>query len=618
MQFKKGASLVSLMVLIHAHLAATNTVTPYFSIRSQSANAARRISGLTNQLYQPSNDQVVYGTLSLTPEYTRSYNNDRITECLFGSSVLCSPCKSSIRISGSRSPDRGPQDWLADYFYLPTDFVSNVHFEPIIDNFIIDFEYYIQLDAWIKGLYFQLSAPLVHSRWSLRMHETIKKCGTDLDDYGYFTPQQLTTFLEDFTQYANGASIDPIIQNLSSDPNVSDPFTVVAQPLMRAQMSCERLIRTRLADLRMFFGWNHIWCPNKGHIGLDIQVAAPSGNTPAAHYLFEPIVGNGGHWELGGGIHGNVRFAEKPERNRFFNFYAEANITHLFKTKQHRTFDLCGKPMSRYMLAERMQSTIQDGLVGVDGATDIIPNAQFASEFAPVANISTVRVAVSAAAQIDALALFNYTCGGFTWDLGYNLWFISCEQIGCPENLNLCDNWALKGDAAVFGYESNQLGSQDLLINSPVALSASQSGATINFGLNFPATGAVTPVEIEEGRRNPNIDNPLPASAQTELTAQPGTDPSVDRINTSINPVFITLKSLSTQSGRNKGFSSKLFTHLGYAWCAGNGWVPYVGIGAEAEWGHQSNPIFGNKSDSCIGTAISQWGIWIKGGVTFN
>lgn len=618
MQFKKGASLISLILLIAAYAAASNTVTPYFSIRSQSANAARRISGVTNQLYQPSTDQVVYGTLSITSEYSRSFDSKIIAESLFGNSVLCGPCESTVRISGSRSPDRGPQDWLADYFYLPTDFVSDVHFKPIIDNFIIDFEYYVQLDAWIRGLYLQLSAPLAHTRWSLRMHENKIKCGTELDDYGYFTPQRRTEFLADFTQYANGCSIDPIKQNLSSDPSISDPFIVVAQPLMRAKMSSERLIRTRLADLRLFFGWNHIWCPYKNHIGVDIQVAAPTGNKPEGCYLFEPIAGNGGHWELGGGIHGNVRFAQNYETERFFNFYAEANITHLFRTKQKRTFDLCGKPMSRYMLAERMQSTIEDGLVGVEGATDITPIAQFASEFAPVANITTTRVAVSAAAQIDALALFNYTCGGFTWDLGYNLWFISCEQIGCPEGFNVCDNWALKGDAAVFGYESNVLGSEDLLVNSPVALSATQSGATIHSGLNFPATGAVTPLEIEEGRRNPRIDNPLPASALTPLTAQPGTDPIIDRINTSVEPVFITINSLSTQSGRNKGFSSKFFTHISYAWCIGGGWAPYLGIGAEAEFGHHSVPHFGNKSHSCVGTAISQWGVWVKGGVTFN
>lgn len=613
MHIKKGASLVSLLLLSTA----SNAVTPYFSIRSQSANAARRISGQTNQLYQPSNPDVVYGTISLTPEYSRSFDSDRIAECLFGDSVRCSPCTSSIRISGSHSPDRGPQDWLADYFYLPADFVSIVHFEPIIDNFIFDFQYYVQFDAWVEGLYLLISAPLVHTRWSLRMHEDIKNCGTNRDDYGYFTPQPLTNFLQDFTQYANGCSIDPIIQNLSSDPTVIDDVTIIAQSLSHAKMSSERLIRTRLADLRLFFGWNYVWCPNN-HFGVDIQVAAPTGNHPEANFLFEPIVGNGHHWELGFGAHGNFRFAEKQKYERFFNFYAEANITHVFKSKQKRTFDLCGKPLSRYMLAERMKTPIEGDLVGVQGDTDITPTAQFGNEFAPVANISTTRAQVSASVQVDALALLNYTCGGFTWDIGYNLWAITCEKIGCAESIDACNDWALKGDAAVFGYESNLFGSTDLLINTPIALSATQSGATIHTGLNFPATGAITPLEIEEGRRNPNIDNPLPASAQTELTAQPGTDPNVDRINTSINPVLITLSSLSTQAGRNKGLSSKFFTHMSYAWCIGDGWGPFVGLGGEVEFGQQSDPIFEDKSSTCIGTALTQWGIWVKGGVTFN
>ncbi len=617
MVIKKGALYISVITSLLPH-AVSASVTPYFSIRSQSANAARRIAGVTNQLYHYNTDDVVYGTFSITPEYSRSFKSQDITDCLFGEYLQCEPCDSVIRISGSRSPERGSNDLLADYFYLPTNFVSLVHFEPIIDNFIIDFEYYAQLDAWIEGLYFQLSAPLAHTRWSLRMHEKIIDCGTDMDDYGYFTPRPLTKFLNDFTEYANGVSIDPIIQNLSNDPGVDDNITIMAQPLLRAKMSSDRLIRTRLADLRLFLGWNYYFCNNRGHFGLDIQLAAPTGNSPEAHYLFEPIAGNGHHWELGGGFHGLVRFARNEEKNQFCALYVEADVTHLFKTKQHRTFDLCGKPLSRYMLAERMSSTIEDHLVGIENGNEIQAKAQFAHEYAPVANITTVRVPVSASIQADIVALFNVTRGGFTWDIGYNFWAISCEKIGCPEFFNLCDKWALKGDAAVYGFESIDLGSDDLLINHPVALSATQSGATINSGLNFPATGAVTPLEIQEGRRNPRIDNPLPANGNgVELTAQPGTDPVIDRINTSIQPEFISVDQFATQSGRTRGISNKLFTHLSYAWCAGNGWAPYVGAGAEAEWGRQSKPFFPKKND-CLGCAISQWGVWIKGGVTFN
>src|SRR5206468_650748 len=118
MVFKIGALFTSVIFLIHAPCAVQAMVAPYFSIRSQSENAARRISGVTNQLYRYSTDDVVYGTLSITPEYTRTFRPQDITDCLFGNTLLCGPCDSAIAISGSRSPDRGPRDWLADYFYL--------------------------------------------------------------------------------------------------------------------------------------------------------------------------------------------------------------------------------------------------------------------------------------------------------------------------------------------------------------------------------------------------------------------------------------------------------------------------------------------------------------------
>src|SRR5690606_38516653 len=128
---------------------------------------------------------------------------------------------------------------------------------------------------------------------------------------------------------------------------------------------------------------------------------------------------------------------------------------HLFKAKQTRTFDLKGKPNSRYMLAERLASTT--------GATvPVLENTAVAFDgtYSPVANFSTRDCKVSIGVQGDVVAMFTYTVRGFSWDLGYNFWGMSSEKISlscdddssCPARVPFAENtWALKGDASVYG-----------------------------------------------------------------------------------------------------------------------------------------------------------------------
>src|SRR5207249_5379147 len=109
--------------------------------------------------------------------------------------------------------------------------------------------------------------------------------------------------------------------------------------------------KTGFAELRGEFGWNYI--RENYHVGLNIQAAAPTGSRPNARFLFENQVGNGKHWELGGGFMAGYTFWCCEDIDRSLTFTFEADVTHLFNAKQRRTFDLTGKPLSRYMLAEQ-------------------------------------------------------------------------------------------------------------------------------------------------------------------------------------------------------------------------------------------------------------------------
>src|SRR6266404_6737499 len=204
----KYLSTITPMIIFISSIHAEQRVATCFIPRSISRNAARDLAGWTNYINKDSSRDTVYGALSVTPEYNQTFNSDRITRTLFGDNLIGKKCK-HLKISGSQTNNRGPRDLLADYFYLPSDFESTVQFKPTIDNVILDFGFYLGLDAWTKGLYFWIHAPFAHTRWDLNIKESIINRGINNAAQGYYTPDVLprNQLLDSFTAFANGVSV---------------------------------------------------------------------------------------------------------------------------------------------------------------------------------------------------------------------------------------------------------------------------------------------------------------------------------------------------------------------------------------------------------------------------
>lgn len=601
-------------------------VAPYFSIRSQGVDAARELAGWTQHvnLYDVGK---VYGSFAVTPEYTRSFRPSAIAQSLLGQGSCGRQCPTVINISGSRVA-REETDWLADYFYLPTDYQSTLEFAPRIENVLLDLNLYVNFESLVNGLFFRFHVPICYTRWNLDFSECMISSGTHSYDAGYFAPTEVprSSLLKSFSQYACGNTVVDV-------PNIT------FDRLNFARFNHSVQTKTGISDMHAILGYNFVNACDY-HFGVGARVAFPTGNSPDGDLLFEPIVGNGKHWEFGAHIttHG-ILWRNPEDENNYFGFYMDANITHMFAAHQTRTFDLKNKPLSRYMLAERLGRPITDGLVGATdtaGTNPTVPNAQFKSEFSPVANISTFNVKVSMAAQADIAAQFTYADHGFTWDIGYNFWGRSCEKIkrsnnqclsSCPTTAEFAPNtWALKGDAQVFGFASAiGGGAEPVSLNQAVPLSATESEATIHAGTNYPATGAVTMAQVEGGRRNPNVDGAQYAfagSAQVPLFAT--TTLASDNIKTSIQPQFINICDISFLGTR--GISNKVYTQFTYSWLHHRRTIPFIGVGGLIEIGHRNTPACNNSScalscaktcNSCVNTSLTQWGILLKGGVSF-
>jgi len=627
----KYLSLCALLSIVTLH-AEERVVTPKFTIRSQGFNSVRRLPGETGRnifLYDVDRCECgdFYGKFSLTPEYTRSFRPHEIARCLFGDALGNDDV---LKIEGSRVAGRDPNALLADYFYLPTDFESSVCITPRIQNFLVDMNYYVGADWLWRGLYMMVQAPLTWTKWALNARENIINEGMNGYDAGYFTPGALSrgALLDNFKEYAAGDAPGVISQVM---PN--GEFNVELRPLQFAKWR-KTETRTTVSELRYYLGWNFLLCEDY-HLGVNLQASAPTGNRPEAEYLFEAQNGNGKHGEFGFGVNGHYTFCRSEDEEVAWTFEANIDVSHLFKARQRRTFDLKDKPLSRYMLAEKMGSEILFGLEG----NDVTPSAQFKNVFTPVANITTFDLDVSVGAQVDFLAWIYRDCGNSRWDFGYNLWTRSCEKF--ERRCDSCNGfesntWALKGDAQMYGFGTGFNG----VLQAAVPLSATENAATIHSGTNFVSTSQVNATSINAAKANPNIDNPqlatqdfIPAALRVNPTGAAATNP---QINTSIQPIFI--QETDIDFVRIKGLTQKLFTQWSIYnpcdWVEEGEWYPYFAIGAEVEWAQHHNNCNNECDDNddcssddcdnntidgtCVRCALSQWGIWAKFGLAYH
>jgi hypothetical protein len=583
----------------------TSAATCYLP-RSQSRDIVMKDAGLDPDHEHLFDMDSIYGTINLAVEYTQSFSNDKIAQCLFGPAIFngsisstangCCPsdCDSSvsIRVVGTTAstPPNGTTDLIANEFFLPSNFASVITFSPKISNINVPLQLYLGLDEWCSGMYFRVYGYITNTRWKLEAVESPITEGSSTYAAGFVSPVAVPfgSLYTGFLNYTAGNTI--------SLPASTPSVTV--NPLLHQRIfsGCNTQSKTGFADLRAELGWDFL-LDECYHLGVNIQMAAPTGNKCSDCMLFGPIIGNGHHWELGGGVSGHYTFWRSEDDEQQFDLFVDADITHLFKTSENRSFDLKGKPLSRYMYLANM-TTPQSGLTV--GGTTTAASLQFNNSYTPLANL-TQKVDVSFDVQGDVLAKFVYTCRGFSWELGYNFWGRSCEKVDldcdCSDQFSN-GTWALgTGCIPWYGFNST---------TATIPLPVSANGTTVFAcgAVNNPTTVAISGTTLT-------------------TTAAGGID------STGSNPV-VTVAQSDLDIGKGpRGLSNKVFTHFNYTWIDCEDWIPYLGIGGFAEFG--STKPRGNNSlsstttnscnddcNNCPNCALSQWGVWVKGGVSFN
>ena len=538
-----------------------------FGIRSQGLDGALELAGWQQLIYQYDQD-VNYGTFAAAAKYTRSIKPDKIAEFLFGTQKL--------RFSGSRA-NRQQGDILADYFGLPADFSSTVCFSPHITNFIMDFDWFQSFDAGVPGLYIMLHMPVVHTTWNLYMNENNIVPGTAFYPAGYMSATNIpaSDLPHTVTRALQGKTI----------------WGDMDQPLKYGKIF-GRQSRVRVAELQGTLGWdyNQPWY----HVGVCFRVGAPTGNATNAEFLFEEIIGNRHHWDVGFGVSAHVYAWEDKDKGRRIAFYLDAHISHLCASEQKRSFDFTANGNgSRYILMEQLDSSAQNLLI--NGA---VPANQYMGNLVNAINYTTFDTHISIGVQADVVLKCAYQREGFEFDLGYDFWANSKEKLHCRDTFP-ANKFALKGDAQIYGFTPTP--------ETTIALNATQSQATLlggqgNGNSNF---------------KNLNADN-QPALATTGAGVPLTQLNSADAAALSIaqlqvhgsNPAILLKDSdINNQSGiLPRALSNKIFAYAGCLWDNRDDIDPYLGMGLSGEFAN-TNP--------CNNAMCSQWAIWVKGGISY-
>lgn len=553
-----AAQIILVLLMVAAQTRASGlSGRSFFSPRSQSVDAARDIIGWQEYINTCGGD-CTYSASAITVSYASMFHPEQTAEYFFGTNTLT--------FSGSAYPVRGAGDILADYFGLPTDFHSVVVFEPRLSTTSVDLAAYWGFDGLAHGTYFRVHAPLVCTRWSMDLCEVIQERGSNPYPAGYMAQSAV-----------NRSQMNESVQQAFAGQKAIGNIQALRYGLITGSHT-----RVGLSDIQLVAGYNPV-LGRLHHFGLNARLYVPTGNHGNARSFFEPIVGNGGHWEIGIGLTGHGIFYENCNEDGRFGLYADANFTHLCAAHQRRSFDLDGSGVfSRYMLLERMSQADPGLTLGTPG---VPAEKQYQGTLVPAINVTTLCADIAVAVQMDLAVKAACWYKNLSIDIGYNGWARTKEYITSRQKFP-SNTFAIKGDALVYGF--------DAVTTSFIPINATESRATIQAGQGAGNTNF----------ENLNVDNAQAAFYNgNELFASSA---ALDSVRGSAQAVLLQCCDVDDFSALVPfALTHKFFIHASYDWQEKQCITPYLGGGASVEI---------DGSDKKTRSAFSQWTIWLKAG----
>jgi hypothetical protein len=290
----------------------------------------------------------------------------------------------------------------------------NVSLDPEQTVYGARMDYYQNLGVILKNLYFKVDTSIVHVENDPKL--LVDGASSDI------AHPTATEIRDRIAGYLQGT----YEQNAESDPATAidaETHVVTGQASLQEKLTHAKIHKRSVAgvaDVDIALGYKFI-NTQKYLLGLALGVTAPAGNKANGEYMFEPIAGNGGHWAIGGDLYGSIRAWGKIKHN--LKFFLRMKYRYLFENDENRTIGLKGYDWGQYMLL---------GRVNTPGAA---PTLQRFRALTPAANVTTLRVDVTPGSQFDGVLGMTYNNGGFSFDLGYNLYYRDAEEVHLDQHL---------------------------------------------------------------------------------------------------------------------------------------------------------------------------------------
>jgi hypothetical protein len=173
-----------------------------------------------------------------------------------------------------------------------------------------------------------------------------------------------------------------------------------------ARINGERT-HVRLAEIRMTLGKTYL---NEDFFQILYYstLVIPTGNKQNPRYTFDSVAGNNAHPAMGGGVNFQVTLNRDISKIAWC-FFANLEALYLFRNEQCRTFDLKGKPWSRYMLYN-----LKDGP----------PNQNI-----PGVNLLTYRALVRPYGWFDFCMGYRFKLPWLEGEIGFSVWGHEHERL---------------------------------------------------------------------------------------------------------------------------------------------------------------------------------------------
>lgn len=405
--------LVAMLSASTAHAAITSNHT-YLTPRSSYNMASDwSMSGVTSN-----NPNMVGGDVAATAFWRQSHNSKEIAQ-YFGAGYAGDTVKvqdGSIQVQHdtdgasqalySYDVDHSPSRTYTSGSSDKTGMGGRLTFTPEVRQVGVNLTYNQNLDFFLDGLTFGASAALYNANNDTHVAVVGGKGNTGHTDDGGVGKGLLDYFTGgDLGKTANGAQ----------------------RALTHAKFALKAHNEVGVGDINVNFGYTLV-SDEDSQVSLNLSAVVPTGSKVRSDFVFYPVVGNGGHWAIGGGLNSNFNVYRSEDNRQALDFSLAANYKYTLAATESRVLGLWN---------------IENKRIRSGGHYRILAKKALA-EVVPGANELAHDVKVTQGSSVEGLAGFSYRSGDFCIDAGYNLFWREAETV------KLADASAWKNDTYAF------------------------------------------------------------------------------------------------------------------------------------------------------------------------